>query len=81
MKTVQIDVKDIYVPIKWKNSLEPEKVETLAESILEEGQKTPIHVRKGEGRLVLVSGYHRLEAIKALGEEQIDALIVGSRKF
>ena len=48
---------------------------------MDEGHKTPIQLRKGEGRYVLVSGFHRLEALKALGEESITSIIVGSKKF
>ena len=81
LKPFQATIEEIYVPTKWKKTLEPEKVDTLAESILEDGQKTPIHIRQGDGRYVLVSGYHRLEAMKALGEEQIEAIVVGSKKF
>lgn len=81
MKPVMIAIDEIYVPIKWNKTLEPEKVEALAESILEEGHKTPIHARKGEGRYVLISGFHRLEAIKSLGETEIETIIVGSKKF
>ncbi len=81
MKSVMIAIDEIYVPIKWNKTLEPEKVEMLSESILEEGHKTPIHVRKGEGRYVLVSGFHRLQAVKALGETKIESIVVGSRKF
>ncbi len=81
LKPVKIKIDTIYVPIKWKNTLEPEKVDSLAENILEEGQKTPIHVRQGDGRFVLVSGYHRIEAVKALGEDEVDAIVVGSKKF
>ncbi len=55
---------------------------TLAESILEDGQKTPIHVRPDpdKNRYVLVEGLHRLEALKALGEATIDALVVMPRR-
>ncbi len=81
LKPVKISIEEIYVPIKWNKSLEPEKVDSIAESILEDGQKTPIHIRKGEGRYVLVAGFHRLQALIALGEAEIDALVVGSRKF
>ena len=81
LKSIPVRVDEIYVPAKWHKTLDPEKVQTLAESILDEGQKTPIHIRKGDGRYVLVSGFHRLEALKALGEENIEALVVGSKKF
>jgi ParB-like chromosome segregation protein Spo0J len=81
LKPIPIKIDDIYVPSKWRKTLDSDKVELLAESILEEGHKAPIQLRKGEDRYVLVSGYHRLEALKALGEEKISAIIVGSKKF
>jgi len=74
-----VAIADVYVPVKRKKTLEPDKVEAIAESILEEGQKTPIQVRQGQGRLVLVEGPHRLEACKALGEETIRAIFVQAR--
>jgi ParB-like chromosome segregation protein Spo0J len=44
--------------------------------MLDDGQKTPILVREGDGRLVLVEGLHRLEASKSLGEDTIVGLLV-----
>jgi sulfiredoxin len=81
LKPIPIKIDEIYVPSKWHKTLDPEKVEVLAENILDEGHKVPIQLRKGEGRYVLVSGHHRLEALKALGEESISSIIVGSKKF
>lgn len=81
LKSVQIPLAEIYVPAKHLHTLEPAKVEALAESIIEEGQRTPIHVRRGKERYVLLTGVHRLEAMKALGEETIDALIVSARRY
>ena len=40
----------------------------------------PIHVRRDGARYVLVEGLHRLEAMRALGEETIEALVVGARQ-
>ncbi len=80
MESVLIKVAEIHVPVKRRGSLEPEKVEALAESILEDGQKTPIQVRRGNNRYVLIEGLHRLEAVKALGEIAVDALIVSARR-
>jgi len=76
-----VAIDDIYVPVKRKKTLEPGKVDAIAESMLEEGQKTPIQVRQGKGRLVLVEGLHRLEACKALGEDKIQAMFVQARQF
>jgi ParB/RepB/Spo0J family partition protein len=60
--------------------LDPETVEALAESILEDGLQSPISVRRDGERYVLVSGLHRLEACKALGESTITAIVVGAPK-
>ncbi len=81
MEDVTIRIEEIYVPVKRRKLLDPERVETLAESILEQGQQVPILVRKDEGRLVLVEGLHRLEACRALGEQTITALYVQARKY
>ena len=81
MKTVTIAIDEIYVPVKRRQDLNPETVEALAKSILEDGLQTPIGVRRDGDRFVLVSGLHRLEACKALGEETIDANVVQARKF
>lgn len=80
MEDVTVRIDDIYVPAKRRKTLDPERVDALAESILEQGQQAPILVRKDEGRLVLVEGLHRLEACKALGEKTILALYVQARK-
>lgn len=72
-------IAKIYVPVKRAKTLEPTKVEQLAESILEEGQLTPIRLRAGKDRFVLVEGLHRLEALKALGEEMVEAYLVQAR--
>ena len=80
LKSVPIPIAEIYVPTKHLKTIEPEKVDTIAESIIEEGQRTPIQVRRGNNRYVLLTGVHRFEALKALGEETVDALIVSARK-
>ena len=81
LKPISIKIDEIYIPSKWRKMIDSEKVVTLVENILEEGHKVPIQLRQGEGRYVLVSGFHRLEALKALGEESISSIIVGSKKF
>ena len=73
------DVEKIYVPVKRLKTLDPAKVEEIAESILEEGQLTPIRLRAGKGRFVLLEGLHRLEALKALGETTVEGYLVHAR--
>ena len=62
LKPQDIPIDEIYVPVARRKTLDPAKVEELAEDILENGQKVPIQVRQGKGRFVLVEGLHRLEA-------------------
>ena len=82
LETEIISIDEIYIPAKRRGTLDEAKVEDLAENIIEDGQKTPIHVRRDDAkkRYVLVEGLHRLEALKALGEATIDALIVMARR-
>ncbi|MEE8546163.1 MAG: ParB N-terminal domain-containing protein [Alphaproteobacteria bacterium] len=78
LEDVVLKLDEIYVPVKRRKTLDEAKVEAIAESILESGQQTPIQVRRGKNRYVLVTGVHRYEALKALGEETIVALIVSA---
>ena len=80
MKTVPVPVDQIYVPAQLRRTLDPEKVQRLAEDMLTAGQKTPIQVRRDGERFVLVTGLHRLEAMRALGESAIESLIVRARR-
>ena len=74
-------IEDIYVPAKRRRTLGPVTVmNTIAESILEEGQRMPILVRRDGERLVLIEGLHRLEACRSLGEETIVGIIVQARR-
>lgn len=75
-----LSIDTVYVPAKRNRTLEPPKVDSIAESMLEEGQKTPIRVRKDGERFVLIEGLHRLEALKALGEDSVAAYIVKARQ-
>ncbi len=78
MDDVKIPIDQIYVPAKRREEIDSVRVDALAEDILEEGLKVPISVREGKGRYVLVAGLQRLEAMKALGEDTITAIVVGS---
>lgn len=80
MDTVTIQIESVYVPVKRKRELDADKVEALAESMMEEGMKVPIQVRDDGKRLILLEGLHRLEAARALGEETIEALVVAAKQ-
>ena len=82
MRTTRIPLAEIYVPTKLAKLLDAAKVETRAEEVLESGLNAPVQVRRDEdrNRYVLISGVNRLEAVRALGEDTIEALIVQARK-
>ena len=65
--------------MKRRRTIDPVAVNAIAESILEEGQRTPILVRRDRERVVLVEGLQRLEACRSLGEKTIVGLIVQAR--
>ncbi len=80
MQDQTLRIEDVYVPVKRRKTLDAKRVAELAESILENGQKTPILVRRDGDGFVLVEGLHRLEACKALGEKTIVGLVVQARR-
>jgi ParB-like chromosome segregation protein Spo0J len=79
LRTHVCEIADIYVPAKRVQTLDPEKVVALAEDILQNGQKTPIRLRKDGDRYVLIEGLHRLEALRALGETTVEAFLTSAR--
>ena len=79
LKAIVVKIEEIYVPAERRKEIDLQKVEAVAEEIMEETEEQPIQVRRGKGRYVLVTGVHRLEARKALGEETIQVIIVGAR--
>lgn len=80
MQSITLKIKDVYVPVKRLKTLDTAVVSEIAESMLEKGQLTPILVRSGKDRYVLIEGLHRLEACKALGEETVIGSIVQARR-
>ena len=80
LKAIVINIEEIYVPAGLRKELDPERVELVAEEIMEEAEEHPIQVRQGKDRYVLVKGVHRLEARKALGDKTIQAFIVAAQQ-
>ncbi|WP_262265814.1 ParB N-terminal domain-containing protein [Microvirga yunnanensis] len=80
LKRQVLAIQDVYVPVKRRQTLDQQKVEALAESMIEKGQEAPILVRPDGQRFVLVEGLHRLEACRALGEITVPAYLVQARK-
>ena len=79
LKRHHFEIDRIRVPVKRLKTLEADKVLALAEDILENGQTTPIRVRADGKGFILIEGLHRLEAMRALGEETIEGYLVRAR--
>ena len=75
----QFPIDMIHVPSKCAKTLDHQMVLDLAEDILQQGQKAPIRVRADGRRFVLIEGYHRLEALRALGEDSVEGILDGAR--
>jgi ParB-like chromosome segregation protein Spo0J len=80
LKSKVLPIDKIYVPVKRRQTLDPVKVRRIAESMLQNGQETPIMVREDGGRFVLVEGLHRLEACRSLGEATVKGFLVQARR-
>lgn len=79
MEKKSFPIDKVYVPAKRAKTLEPDKVMALAEDILVNGQTTPVRLRPDGARYVLVEGLHRLEALRALGEDTVEGFLVRAR--
>ncbi len=80
LNAVPIALDRIYVPAKRRRTLDETRVAALAEDIIDNGLRLPIQVRRDKDRFILVEGLHRLEALRALGEVEVEALVVGARQ-
>lgn len=80
MRIIDVPIDKIYVPAAKQKTLDQDKVVELAEDILENGLQKPIYVRVGKDRYVLQEGLHRVEAVKLLGEDLIEAHIVAAQR-
>ena len=74
-----VALADIRVPAKRAKTLDPAKVQEIAEDMIEHGQTTPVQLRTDGDGFILVEGLHRLEALRALGEPTITAYLVRAR--
>ena len=80
LKSKAFPIDRICVPVKRRQTLDPLKVRRIAESMLQNGQETPIMVREDGERFVLVEGLHRLEACRSLSESTVKGFLVQARR-
>lgn len=80
MKTLRLALSAIEIPADRIRKVKPDMVALQARQIAEGDLLPPIQVRhtpNGAKKYVLVSGEHRLEAAKAAGATEIDAISLG----
>src|SRR5262249_19925748 len=80
MKRETFAIANIYVPVKRRATLDPQKAQAIAESMLQVGQQTPTLGGQGGERVVLGEGLRRVEACKQLGEDTIVGYLVQARR-
>lgn len=80
MQIHQVKLESIYIPIERRKRLDLPEAQALAEDILENGIKIPIHVRFDGKRHVLIEDLHRLGASRLMGNVTISANLVQARK-
>jgi hypothetical protein len=79
LKKKAVAIADVYVPVKRRQTLDPQKSRSWREHSCERPGH-PILVRADGSRYVLVEGLHRLEACRALGETTVSAYLVQARQ-
>jgi sulfiredoxin len=79
LKQHSFEIEKVRVPVKRRKTLQADKVQALAEDMLEHGQTTPIRVRADGDGYVLIEGMHRLAALQALGEDHVTGYLVHAR--
>ncbi len=79
LEKLSVPIASVRVPVKRARMLDADKLQVIAEDIIEQGQTTPIQVRTDGEAYILIEGLHRLEALRALGETMVDAYLVQAR--
>jgi len=79
LEKLSVPIASVRVPVKRSKTLDADKLQLIAEDMIEKGQTTPIQVRRDGDSYVLIEGLHRLEALRALGETMVEAVIVRAR--
>ena len=74
---IPIDMIDVN-PHQPRQTLTPESVQQMAESIRRHGQLTPILVRRRGERYELIAGQRRLEAVRFLERPGVEAVVLSA---
>jgi ParB-like chromosome segregation protein Spo0J len=79
LEKLSVSIANVRVTAKRARTLDTDKLQLIAEDMIENGQTTPIQVRTDGDGYILIEGLHRLEALRALGETNVNAYIVRAR--
>jgi hypothetical protein len=79
LKKKAVAIADVYVPVKRRQTLDPQKVEILAESILARGQDTPFSCGQMAAGCA-GGGATPTGSLRALGETTVSAYLVQARQ-
>ena len=79
LEKLSVSIASVRVTAKRARTLDTDKLQFIAEDMIENGQTTPIQVRTEGDGYILIEGLHRLEALRALGETNVNAYIVRAR--
>lgn len=77
METIKINPKDLQFSPWNVNSVSPENMEKLKESVRRNGIFRPVVVREVDGHLEVIAGEHTTRVARELGYEQIDVYNLG----
>ena len=76
-RIVEVDVSEIVPnPHQPRTGFDPADIQSLAESIAQNGILQPLTVRRGEGCYELVAGERRLRAAKLAGMQAVPCIIL-----
>jgi ParB-like chromosome segregation protein Spo0J len=75
-ETTTIRIEDVYPHPQHYREVRPENVTLLAANIGVIGQLEPIRVWQDGDVYIVDAGHHRLEAMKTLGRETIEAIVI-----
>ena len=72
----RVPIAGIEVKHQLRTTIDAERLQQFAGSIHTHGQQRPILCRSTDGKLELIDGWRCLEALKQLGEDEVDVLII-----
>ena len=73
---MQIEFHQLELRYQHLRMSDPARLKRLMASLVEHGQQSPVMVVQGESAYVLIDGYLRVQALRALRQDVVDAVLV-----